>query len=66
MIGADFLHNFNLMDNVRHKKLVDKITNLSTIGNKSQRIVNSIKTYKIELTFSDIIHIILIYTIFDI
>jgi len=55
IIGADFLHNFNLMVDIRHKKLVDKLTNLSTTGTKSPTTINCIKTYLIEQKFSDII-----------
>jgi len=55
IIGADFLHNFNLMVDIRNKKLVDRLTNLSTIGTKSHTTINSIKTYLIEQKFSDII-----------
>jgi len=55
IIGADFLHNFNLMVDIRNKKIVDKLTNMSTIGTKSNTTINSIKTYLIEQMFSDII-----------
>jgi len=54
IIGADFLHNFNLMVNIRNKKLVDKF-GLSIIGTNSQTTTNSIKSYVIEQKFSDII-----------
>jgi len=55
IIGADFLHNFNLRVDTRNKKLVDKLTNLSIIGTHSQTTINSIKSYVIEQKFSDII-----------
>jgi hypothetical protein len=35
IIGADFLHNFNLMVDIRNKKLVDKVTTLATVGTES-------------------------------
>lgn len=55
IIGADFLHNFNLMVDIRNKKLVDKVTTLATVGIESQITVCSIKTYMVEKRFSDII-----------
>lgn len=31
IIGADFLHHFNLIVDIRNKRVIDKITNLSTL-----------------------------------
>jgi len=55
IIGADFLYHFNLMVNIRNKKLIDKITNLSTSCIESHHAIGSIKTYTSEQKFADII-----------
>jgi len=48
IIGADFMYHFNLMVNIRNKKLIDKITNLSTLCIESNHEICSIKTYTSE------------------
>jgi len=52
LIGADFLHHFNLMVDHRNKRIIDKITNLSTLCIES---IWSIKAYTSEQDFTDLI-----------
>lgn len=55
IIGADFLHNFNLLVDIRHHRLIDNITKLSTVGIQSDAVVCSIRTYADNHSFADIL-----------
>jgi len=55
MIGADFLHHFNLIVDIRNKRVIDKITNLSTLYIESHSSICSIKAYESEQNFTDFI-----------
>jgi hypothetical protein len=55
IIGADILHHFNFMVDIRNRKLIDKITNLDTLCIESHHAICSIKTYTSEQQFADII-----------
>lgn len=55
IIGADFLHHFNLMVDIRNKRIIDKITNLYTLCIESRSSICSIKAYTSEQDFTDLI-----------
>lgn len=48
IIGADFLHDFNLIVNIRNRRLLDKVTNLSSLCIESHSSICSIKAYNSE------------------
>lgn len=55
IIGADFLHKFNLLVDIRNHRLIDNTTKLSTVGIQSNAVVCSIRTYADSHNFADIL-----------
>lgn len=55
IIGADFLHKFNLLVDILNHKLIDNITSLSTIGTSSSTEICSVKACTDNHSFVDIL-----------